>query len=357
MNQILKSEIGTYNINISDDSLSTLMENIYESTKNQKKLFVISKKVHRIYADLLNISKDCTIIINDGEKEKNIKNYLRIIQKAFELKLNRNDVIIAIGGGVIGDISGFAASTYMRGIDYIQVPTTLLSMVDSCVGGKTAIDTVDAKNLIGSFYQPKEVFININFIKTLDDKQFRSGLGEVLKYGFIENNCQCDKKLFLFEYLTLCCEKFLCKDLLVIIRIIEYCLRLKIAVVNQDEKETTGIRKILNLGHTFGHALETITKFKAYTHGEAIIQGIFFVFNWAYKQNLITYSYYRLSIELLNKYGFHEDKKVIKKFGIEKLAQLMFMDKKTTNNGVAFIIPNEKKEVKEVLISDIKSMF
>ena len=125
----------------------------------------------------------------------------------FENNFTRSDAIIAVGGGVVGDLAGFIASTYMRGIDYIQVPTTLLAMVDSSVGGKTAIDLDNYKNLVGTFYQPSRVFININFLETLNRRQYNSGLGEILKYAFIEDNCEYSKPIFLFEYLTLCAEK------------------------------------------------------------------------------------------------------------------------------------------------------
>ena len=127
----------------------------------------MSKKVYKLYFQDLNFDDEEIFILNDGEKEKNYKNYLKIINKAVRLGLTRNDVIIAVGGGVVGDIAGFAASTYMRGIDFIQIPTTLLSAVDSSVGGKTAIDLPDAKNIIGTFYQPKKVLININFLNNV----------------------------------------------------------------------------------------------------------------------------------------------------------------------------------------------
>ena len=260
MKQILTVQLNKeYNITISDEKFSVLKESIDSETRGRKRLFVVSKKVYKLYAEALVLDSEEVIVLKDGEKEKNFKNYLRIIEKAESIGLTRKDVIIALGGGVIGDIAGFAASTYMRGIDYIQIPTTLLSMVDSSVGGKTAIDMKSTKNLIGSFYQPNAVYININFLKTLDKRQFMSGLGEILKYAFIEDNCMYKHSLFLFEYLTLGCEKVFDKEPLTIMRVIEYCLNLKISVVNQDEKEG-GLRKVLNLGHTLAHALESITK-------------------------------------------------------------------------------------------------
>ncbi len=347
MRQTLNVEAGNYQIILSDETFSKLMEDVLAFTNTQKRLFVISKKVYKLYKEKLGLIDTELLILNDGEKEKNFKNYTKILEAAQRIGLTRSDVIIAIGGGVIGDITGFAASTYMRGIDYIQIPTTLLSMVDSSVGGKTAIDMDGVKNIVGAFYQPKKVFININFLKTLDKRQFMSGLGEVLKYAFIENNCGYKHSLFFFEYLTLCCEKLLEQEPMTVMRVIEYCLHLKIAVVNQDEKES-GLRKVLNLGHTFGHALETLGKYKQFTHGEAVIQGIFFIFNYAYSHGIINYSYYRLSMDLLAKYGFKTYKN---KYTPTEFVELMKKDKKAANNKITFVVPCDKKEVKEISLS------
>ena len=350
MKQILNVNINNnnsnngYNINISDDSFAKLIEDINKATQGQNKLYVISQKVYKLYKNELCLNEDEIFILKDGESSKNINNYIKILNAAIRKKLTRSDAIIAIGGGVVGDITGFVASTYMRGINYIQVPTTLLSMVDSSVGGKTAIDMDGVKNIVGSFYQPKEVFININFLKTLDKKQYMSGLGEILKYAFIEDNCGFKHSLFLFEYLTLSCEKLLEKESMTLFRVIEYCLNLKISVVNEDEKEN-GLRKILNLGHTLGHAIESITNYRKYTHGEAVIQGIFFILNWAYSQEKITYSYYRLSTELLTKYGF-KNLNLNKKYSPEKLLEIIKHDKKASKDNITFVIPVEKKKVK-----------
>ena len=346
MRQILNVEVGNYNITLTDDSLAKTIEEVLEMSSEQKHLFVISKKVYKLYKKELNLNENEILVLPDGEKEKNYKNYIKILEKALELGLTRKDVIVGIGGGVVGDIAGYAASTYMRGIDYIQIPTTLLSMVDSSVGGKTAIDLAGIKNVVGTFYQPKAVFININFLKTLDKKQYFSGIGEILKYAFIEDNCNYKHALFLFEYLTLCCDKLLNKDPMTKMRVIEYSLNLKIAVVNQDEKEQN-LRKILNFGHTFGHALEAKGGFKKFTHGEAVVQGMFFIFKYAYTKNLITYSYYRLSNELLEKYGFKPiDFKSM--YQVDELVELMKKDKKASGDTVTFIVPTEKKKVKEV---------
>lgn len=353
MKQILNVEIKNnktvdYKIEITDDNLTKLKEDINLYTSGHKRLFVVSEKVFKIYAKELNLLPCETIVLKDGESQKNLKNYAKILEKCIDIGLTRKDYLIALGGGVIGDLTGFAASTYMRGINFIQVPTTLLSMVDSSVGGKTAIDMGEGKNIVGAFYQPQKVFININFLKTLDKKQYMSGLGEVLKYAFIEDNCGFKHTLFFFEHLTLSCEKLLEREPMNLMRVIEYCLNLKIAVVNQDEKEA-GLRKILNFGHTIGHALEAYTKYKKFTHGEAVVYGMFFIFNWAYSKNFISYSYYRMATELLAKYGFRGIK--ISKFSTNRLLELMKKDKKATLNKITFIIPIEKKKVKEVSLN------
>ena len=199
MRQILKVQINDnkeYPIEISDNSFAKLNQELYEATRGQKRLVVMSKKVYNLYFNELNFSEEEVFVLKDGEKEKNYKNYLKIMKRAIERGLTRNDVMIAVGGGVVGDITGFVASTYMRGIDYIQVPTTLLSAVDSSVGGKTAIDLAEAKNIIGTFYQPKAVYININFLETLDKRQFMTNKGEDLKYAYIEESCHNENTLY-----------------------------------------------------------------------------------------------------------------------------------------------------------------
>lgn len=350
MRQTIKVQIGDnkeYIIDISDCCFEKLNQEIYELTKNQKRLVIMSKKVYKLYSGDLNFNDDEIYVFPDGEKEKNYKNYLKILNRAYNMGLTRSDVIIAVGGGVVGDIAGFAASTYMRGIDFIQIPTTLLAAVDSSVGGKTGIDLPSGKNIIGTFYQPKKVIINTNFFNTLDERQYKSGLGEVLKYAFIEESCEYDVPQFLYEFLTLGCEKIMQREPLTVIRMIEYCLNLKIAVVSKDEKEG-GLRKILNFGHTLGHALETITKYKKYTHGQAVVYGMFFIIEWAYKKEYINYSYYRLSLDLLEKYGF---KPLDDYYPENKLIEIMKKDKKATSDKITFIIPSDKKQVREIKLT------
>ena len=336
----IKSEEKNYPIYIENEEFSSFVKKIFEFVNNKKYLVIISEKVEKLYGKILGIPKENKYILKDGEKEKNFKNFEKILNHALKMKLTRKDAIIAIGGGVVGDISGFVASTYMRGIDFIQVPTTLLACVDSSVGGKTAIDTKFGKNLVGAFYQPKAVFINPKFLKTLDDRQFKAGMGEVVKYSFIEKSCKCDEDLNLTNFLTEKVEQILERKEKTLAQLIEICVKLKISVVEKDEKESN-LRRILNFGHTYGHAVERITKYKKYTHGEAVVEGMKFAFNLALKKNLIDKNYKFLAEDIIKKYNFRK----IPKFNVNKMIELMQLDKKATTNSIVFILPTDYSTV------------
>lgn len=338
----IKSENKSYPIFIESCTVSALKEQILSFLNGKNFLVVISEKVEKLYGKELGFDKSQKFVLKDGEKEKNFKNYKRILEKALKMKLTRNDAIIAVGGGVVGDMAGFAASTYMRGIGYIQVPTTLLACVDSSVGGKTAIDTNYGKNLVGSFYQPDVVFINPRFLKTLDDRLFKSGLGEVVKYAFIEKSCRCGEDLNLTNFLSEKTSDILNRDEKTLSKLIEICLKLKISVVEKDETES-GLRKILNFGHTYGHAIEKITNYKKYTHGEAVVEGMKFAFNLAVKRNLIDKNYKFFADDVIKKFNFRE----IPQFNPEKMIELMQMDKKATSKHIVFVLPTDYSTVEE----------
>lgn len=338
---------GCYPIIIKNNSIESLREEIFEIVGKNNYLVVISEKVFKLYGKALWFPKDKIFILKDGEKEKNFKTYKKILEKALKLKLKRQDYVIAVGGGVCGDIAGFAASTYMRGINLIQVPTTLLACVDSSVGGKTGIDTDFGKNLVGAFYQPNAVLINTNFLKTLDERQFKTGLGEVIKYAFIEKSCKCNEEFNLINFLSLNYEKILSRECDVMEELIRMCVSMKISVVEKDEKEG-GLRKILNFGHTYGHAVEYLTKYRKYTHGEAVVKGIEFVFSLAQKMGIVVDSYKFIAQDLIKKYSF----KTISDFNIQKVVNAMKLDKKATSDGIVFIMPVECGEVREYKLFD-----
>lgn len=336
LNVNIKSEHKSYNIYIENDDISKIQETFEKFLNGKNYLVVISEKVEKLYSKFWNIPRIRKFILKDGEKEKNFKNYKKILDYALKLKLTRADAIVAIGGGVVGDLAGFVASTYMRGIDFIQIPTTLLACVDSSVGGKTAIDTDFGKNLIGTFYQPKAVFINPKFLKTLDERQFKTGIAEVVKYAFIEKSCRCEEEFNLINFLNENVEQIKTCDEKIISKLIETCLKLKISVIEKDEKESD-LRRILNFGHTYGHAVEKITKYKKYTHGEAVVAGMLFAFEFALKENLIDKNYKFLAEDIIQKFNFPK----VKNFNIDKIINLMQMDKKADRNKVVFILPVE----------------
>ncbi len=219
------------------------------------------------------------ISFKKGEKSKNLETVEKLAEEMIKHGFDKKDAVIALGGGVVGDIGGFLGSIYMRGIPYIHIPTTLLAMVDSAIGGKNGVDLVCGKNLIGTIIQPKVVFIDINFLKNLPEKQIRSGLAEVIKYGVIK-----DKKLF--NFLEHNMDKILKKDNKALKKILRRSIKVKVDIVRKDEKEQTGLRAILNYGHTYGHALEKLSGYKL-LHGYAISIGMVIANKIAIKKGLM----------------------------------------------------------------------
>ena len=204
--------------------------------------------------------------IPDGEEFKNIETLKGIYDELIEGRLDRGSFVAALGGGVVGDVAGFAAATYMRGIPFIQLPTTLLAQVDSSVGGKTGINHEKGKNLIGAFYQPAVVLIDVATLNTLPEREFRGGLAEVVKYGV-----SLDGELF--DVISANADSLRARDKDILLEVIKRSCMLKASIVAQDERET-GLRAVLNYGHTFGHAVETLTGYREYTHGEAVAIGM-----------------------------------------------------------------------------------
>ena len=324
-----------------------LLADIKNYIPQDRRVFVISnKKVFKLWGKYFADFSD-VILIPDGEKYKNFKTYNFIIDKLLYKNIQRNDLIVALGGGVVGDIAGFCASTVLRGVSFIQIPTTLLAQVDSSVGGKTGIDHKLGKNLIGSFYQPNLVLIDPDTLKTLDKRQFMAGLGEVVKYAFIENTIKESDESFLFNYLM---KNELNNDEALEEIIYQSCL-LKSIVVKKDEKEK-GLRAILNFGHTFGHSLEKITGYNKILHGEGVLFGIKCAFELALKLNLINQEYYNSALSLIKKLNLKTS--FIKKINKKKLIQAFYNDKKVLNNKITFVLPNKKGSA--MLVRDIDNI-
>ena len=258
-----------------------------------------------------------------------------IHEKLSTYKFDRSDCILAFGGGVVGDLAGFAASTYLRGIDYIQVPTTLLSQVDSSVGGKTAINIDAGKNLVGAFYNPKCVLINIDYLNSLSDKQFLSGMAEVAKYAYIGNKKI--KKIIENEAI-----KIKNKNSLILSMLIEESIKTKAKIVTKDEKES-GIRAILNFGHTFGHAIEAKNKFNLISHGQAVAYGMVIAGKISLLEGLINEKYLNTLIDNLDKIGLDTD---ISKFKYQELKKYIENDKKVSEGKLNLILIDNRKAFK-----------
>lgn len=269
-----------YHIHIGSGLLEKAGEIISEFTKGNKVAIITDTNVGPLYAEKVSktlIDYDVSVItVEAGEKSKSLEVLQYVYTKLLDAGITRSDLIIALGGGVVGDLAGFASATFLRGVDFVQIPTTLLAQVDSSVGGKTAVDLPQGKNLVGSFCQPKAVIADSDTLKTLDDKILSDGMAEVIKYGAI-----CDANLF--ELLSEIRDK---KELFAKIPEIVYtCCRIKSEIVEKDEFDT-GKRMILNFGHTFGHSIEKKCNFSEVTHGMAVAAGMVMAAKWGEKNGI-----------------------------------------------------------------------
>lgn len=272
--QLLNVQLAdqNYDIFVDNGSLEKLGRLCTEVGLTGNAAVITNPTVASFYADAVTRSlkaagNTVTVIeIPDGEIYKNTATLNDVYDALIEAGIDRKSFIVALGGGVVGDLAGFAAATYLRGIPFVQVPTTLLAQVDSSVGGKTAIDHPRGKNLIGAFYQPRLVLIDTDTLKTLPEREYRAGLAEVVKYGVIFDH------LF-FDFLEQNSSRILAMEQETLQQVILSCCKLKAQVVEQDEKES-GLRVVLNYGHTLGHALETGAGYGVLVHGEAVAIGM-----------------------------------------------------------------------------------
>ena len=226
--KIKANKESSYPIIIDQGLIDNVYRHIEKYTKANKFLVVTNENIFNLYGEKLKHQNADFIVLPDGEIYKTMESLNKILDKALETKLERKDCIIALGGGVIGDMAGFAASIYQRGIDFIQIPTTLLAQVDSSVGGKVAVNHPLGKNMIGAFYQPKLVLADTNTLNTLDDRQFKTGLSEVLKYSFIEKTCNADKNFNFYDFLEKNREEIYNKNPEILKRLIEICCKLNL---------------------------------------------------------------------------------------------------------------------------------
>ena len=286
--------------------------------KGDKVAIISDTNVAPLYLEkvksLLSDKQVYTFIIKAGENSKNAENYISLVNQLAKAGLSRKSTIIGLGGGVVGDLSAFIASTYMRGISYVAIPTSLLSMVDSSVGGKTAIDLDEGKNLLGTFYQPDAVYINLDYIKTLPSREITSGLGEIMKYVFLSD------KITPSDFENINYENLIVKS-----------LEIKKEIVERDEKES-GDRMLLNFGHTVGHAIEKLSSYTL-SHGECVIKGMYYAVKSSYRLGFMTEEDKNKALDFLKLSGVSE----CEDYKAQQILSVMKLDKKADGDLVNFV--------------------
>ncbi|MBM7872112.1 3-dehydroquinate synthase [Clostridium pascui] len=337
----------SYPIYIGRGVLGRLGEEIKKIYSNKKIAVVTDENVDKFYGEKVKSTLEKSgfqvfkIVVKPGEKSKSIEELVNLYNNILDAEITRGDLIIALGGGVVGDLTGFAASTLLRGIPYIQIPTSLLAQIDSSIGGKVAVDLPRGKNLVGNFYHPQAVFIDPDVLDTLDKRFFYDGMAEVIKYGCIKNK-------ELFYKLMECDEKRILES---IEDIIYTCCCIKKEVVEKDEKDNHD-RMILNFGHTLGHAIEKYYNFEKYTHGEAVALGMYIITKKSEEMNLTKKGTAELIGEVLSKHNLEheiylEDREsILKAISFDKKSKGEFIDIILLKDiGESFIHKIEKEKI------------
>ncbi len=340
----LQLDLGTRSYPIYIDSGLFNNSDLFSSHIRNKRVCIVTNTIvapiylAQIKEKLANFDID-EVILPDGEAEKSLANFERIMSHLLTNEHGRDTTLIALGGGVIGDITGFAAASYQRGIDFVQVPTTLLSQVDSSVGGKTAVNHPLGKNMIGAFYQPKAVIIDIDSLATLPEREFNAGMAEVIKYGILG-----DYDFFVWLEQNVASIKAGDKDTLS--EMIEKCCQCKADIVASDETEA-GVRALLNLGHTFGHAIEAEQGYGNWLHGEAVATGMVLAAKLAIVMNLLEVSALCRIESLINVFDLPLIAPTT--MGFDDFVRHMRRDKKNIGGKLRFIVPTAigKSEIRD----------
>jgi len=287
--------------------------------------------------------------VPDGEEHKSLTEASKLYARCVEYRLGRDSIIVGLGGGVIGDLAGYVAATFMRGLPIVQVPTTLLAQVDSSVGGKVAVNLPEGKNLVGSFYQPLLVYIDLSVLKTLPIEEMKAGMAEVIKYGIILDSD-------FFEYLEENIGRLRQLDSEVLETVVARCCLLKAKVVEKDEKES-GLRAILNFGHTLGHAFEALTDYKKYRHGEAVAIGMVGACRIAEEMGMLKKEAKDRIEHLIGKTGLPG--RIGVKLSVDSIIQILSLDKKVRAGKVRFVLPERigkvvvRNDVPENIVRDV----
>jgi 3-dehydroquinate synthase len=338
----VKLEKRSYNILIGQGIINNAGKIISKLNIGKDAYIITNKQIKQLYGD--SIAKSLKEngfnfrfeLIADSEKSKSLENAHRLIKNLALFARKKKVFIIALGGGVVGDLSGFIAAIFKRGISYIQIPTTLLAQVDSAIGGKTAVDLNEGKNLVGAFYQPKAVISDTKILNSLTMRQIRSGLAEVIKYAIIK-----DKEMF--SYLEKNLTSLLNLKPSNIEHIVAVSSKIKAEIVEKDEKEESGLRAILNFGHTIGHAIETASNYNYYNHGEAVALGILTASSISSKLGLINTTTLQRIQNLIQLSGLPTKIKHVK---LNKIIYAHYFDKKFTGAKNKFILIEDIGRVK-----------
>jgi 3-dehydroquinate synthase len=325
----------SYKIHIGENILAKLGDKVRGLVPGDRLLLVTNPTVRELCGEmvvngLVQAGYEVTVAeVPDGEQYKTPEMALRLYDSAFDARLDRQCGIVALGGGVIGDLAGFVAATFMRGVHFIQVPTTLLAQVDSSVGGKVAVNHPRGKNIIGSFYQPRLVFGDIGVLRSLPEREFRAGMAEVIKYGIIWDTD-------FFNFLEHNQDRIKSMETRALEHIVKASCYIKARVVEQDETEQ-GLRAILNLGHTFGHAFEALTHYREYVHGEAVAIGMVSAARVAAKMGLLKTAETERIEALIKAFGLPVN---FTGLSVEDIIESMYHDKKVLAGKIRFIIPD-----------------
>jgi 3-dehydroquinate synthase len=271
-----------------------------------------------------------TAVVPPGEQSKSKDRLFALYEACFEARLERRSVVVALGGGVVGDLAGYLAASYLRGLPFVQMPTTLLAQVDSSVGGKTGINLPGGKNLVGAFHQPSLVLSDVGVLATLDDRQFATGMAEVVKHAMIRDAA-------LFERLEAQSAAFASRDVGIMEDAVARNCRIKADVVATDEHEA-GLRAILNYGHTVGHAIESVASYGRYTHGEAVALGMSAEADIARRRGLIDDATHGRQAALLE--AFNLPSRLLERLSVERMAEATRHDKKVVGGKVRFVLPD-----------------
>lgn len=328
-----KKSLSSYEIRVGKDILDRIMLLIAKNHKAARYVVITDNIVGGLYgrkflSGLKEIGLNVSLIeFPAGEASKNINTVISIAEKLMESGADRETCLIALGGGVVGDIVGFVASIFMRSVPYIQIPTTLVAQVDSSIGGKTGVDLPHGKNLVGTFYQPRAVFANLSFLETLPEKEFNNGLAEIIKYGIID-----DEKMF--RTLETGMEAIKSKDPKLLPGLVENCCQIKKSIVEIDEKEQ-GLRRILNFGHTLGHALEAVSEY-AITHGEGVALGMIAAARISEKLKYLDAGETKRIEALIREAGLPV--KIPESLDSDKIIARLKMDKKKKGDIVHFVL-------------------